>query len=130
MKKVLVKSNDQGEINITPMLDVVFIMLIFFIVSTSFVKEKGIAVHKATASANPTESNLLAAIQLKSDGIKINNQSINRDALASILVQLRTENPDIKARVYAEPDTTTGHLVQVLDQIHKARILDYAITSL
>ena len=130
MRRTIFKTDDHSEINITPMLDVVFILLIFFIVSTSFVKEKGLAIHQATASADPTESIPVAAIHLKSDGITVNSQSTSIDALGSILVQLKSENPDIKARVLADPATTAGDLVQVLDRIQQAKILDYAITSL
>jgi len=130
MRKYLFKTDDNNEINITPMLDVVFIMLIFFIVSTSFIKEKGIAINKATASTTPNETVQVAAIQLLNDGIRVNTQQTTIDALASVLAQLKAENPELKARVLAEPNTTTGDLVQVLDQIKRAEILDYAITTL
>ena len=130
MKNTQKRSNDEAEINITPMLDVVFIMLIFFIVTTTFVKEKTLPIHQASLLSTHNEKVAVAAITLQTDSIAVNNKETSIEALASVLAHLKSENPELKARVLADADTTTGDLVRVLDQIHLAEISDYAISSL
>ena len=85
---------DESEINITPMLDVVFIMLIFFIVTASFVKEAGIDVNRpeAATAVKKERANILIAISDKGE-IWINKRRIDVRAVQANVERLKAENP-------------------------------------
>ena len=113
-----VQAEEESEINITPMLDVVFIMLIFFIVTASFVKEAGIDVNKpegATAVAKE-KANILIAID--ADGlIWIDRRQVDPRAVRANIERLHAENPQGTVVIQADEDARTGALVQVMDAV-------------
>ena len=115
-------SDDEAEINITPMLDIVFIMLIFFIVTTSFVKEIGIDVNRP--SNKPVETKKLSevvAIRIDELGqIQVQNRNVDLRAVrANIESELATK-PDASVVVIADRNADAGLLVQVIDQARVA----------
>ena len=119
-----------NEVNLTPMLDVVFIMLIFFIVTASFIKEVGIDVNKPDAPPDPvpTNSSILIAIGQESD-IWIGNRLIDPRAVRANIERLRAENP--AASVVIQPDKRSSNkaLVQVMDASRAAGIYEISIAS-
>ena len=109
---------DDAGINITPMLDIVFIMLIFFIVTTSFVKEEGLEV--ARPSATPPREVVPEAgpIVVRIDGasfIILEGRILDPAAVAANLERARAEKPKSPLIVAAHPDAETDALVAVLD---------------
>ena len=124
------QDEDEQEINITPMLDVVFIMLIFFIVTASFVKEAGIDVNKpegATAVAKE-KANILIAIE--ADGtIWIDRRVVDPRAVRANIERLHAENPQGTVVSQADEDARTGALVQVMDAARLAGVYDVAIAA-
>ncbi len=114
---------DDAEINITPMLDIVFIMLIFFIVTTSFVKETGIDVSRPTASTaeQKTKGNVLIAIR-DSGEIWMNKRKIELDAVRANVERAHAENPEGSVVIIADRASETGVLVQVMDQVKLAGV--------
>jgi biopolymer transport protein ExbD len=124
------QDDDEQEINITPMLDVVFIMLIFFIVTASFVKESGIDVNKpegATAVAKE-KANILIAID--ADGaIWIDRRQVDPRAVRANIERLHAENPQGTVVIQADEDARTGVLVQVMDAARLAGVYDVAIAA-
>ena len=124
------QADDETEINITPMLDVVFIMLIFFIVTASFVKEAGIDVNKpegATAQAKE-KANILIAID--ADGaIWIDRRQVDPRAVRANIERLHAENPQGTVVIQADEDARTGVLVQVMDAARLAGVYDVAIAA-
>lgn len=100
-------TEEEGEINITPMLDVVFIMLIFFIVTASFVKEPGIQVDKplAPTALSQKQANILVAIT-PGDEIWINNQRVAEDRVRPVIEQLRADNPKGTAVIQADKESS------------------------
>lgn len=112
------------------MLDVVFIMLIFFIVTTSFVKESGIAVNTPTAeTAQRQESaNILIAIH-ESGEIWIDGRPIDVRALKAQVARMHAESPQGTVVVQSDEKAATGILVSVMDQIRLAGIEQIAVAA-
>lgn len=110
------KQEEETEIDITPMLDVVFIMLIFFIVTATFVKEAGVDVFKPTAkeAVSISAANILIAIDSK-DQVWIDGKAIDITALTANVKRLRAENPKGSVVIQADKDSTHNMLVQVHD---------------
>ncbi|GJM10994.1 MAG: biopolymer transporter ExbD [Lysobacteraceae bacterium] len=116
-------SEDDSEINITPMLDIVFIMLIFFIVTTSFVKEAGIDVSRPTASTaeQKTKGNVMIAINANGD-IWMQKRRIDLRAVRANVERAHAENPEGSVVIIADKRSETGVLVEVMDQVKLAGI--------
>ena len=121
---------EEQEINITPMLDVVFIMLIFFIVTASFVKESGIDVNKPQAqTSQPKEkANILIAIDA-SGGIWIDRRRVDPRAVRANIERLHAENPQGTVVIQADQEARTGALVKVMDAARLAGVYDVAIAA-
>jgi biopolymer transport protein ExbD len=121
---------DEQEINITPMLDVVFIMLIFFIVTASFVKESGIDVNKpeAQTSVPKEKANILIAIDA-AGGIWIDRRKIDPRAVRANIERLHAENPQGTVVIQADEDARTRDLVRVMDAARLAGVYDVAIAA-
>ena len=116
------QDDDEG-INLTPMLDVVFIMLIFFIVTASFVKEAGIDVLRpAAATADPRKSaNILVAISAKNE-IWIDNQQVKPEGVRAQIERLHAENPEGAVMIQADKSSHAETLLQVMGAATEARV--------
>lgn len=108
----------ETEIDMTPMLDIVFIMLIFFIVTTSFIKEAGVDVRRpdATTAQRQEASSIYVAIT-KEGEIWIDRQMVDLRSLRSQVERLRLENPEAAAVIQADTDARHGLVVKVMDQL-------------
>jgi len=121
---------EEGEIDITPMLDVVFIMLIFFIVTASFVKESGIEVSRpdaATTAAKP-KANILIAIN-ESGEIWINKRNVEVTQVRANIERLHAENPQGTVVIQADEEAKTKILVAVMDAARQAGIYDVSLAT-
>ena len=123
-------NNDDNEINLTPMLDVVFIMLIFFIVTATFIKETGIDVNRPDAiTPSPVDSvGVLVAISAN-DEVWIDGRMVDVRALRATIRRLHSENPLGAVVIQADEDSTNGAFVRVMDAIRQAGIDDIAIAA-
>jgi biopolymer transport protein ExbD len=121
---------DEAEINITPMLDVVFIMLIFFIVTTSFVKETGVTVSRPSASSaeKVKKGNILIAIK-DTGKVWIDKREVDIRAVRSVVEKMHAENPEGSAVIIADRGSRTGDLVTVMDQIKAAKVEKISIAA-
>lgn len=117
------KQAEEAAIDLTPMLDVVFIMLIFFIVTASFVKESGITVTKpeVTQSWLEQRASIFVAIDAN-DNIYIQRQRYDVNAVRPVIERLQAENP--KGSVVIQPDRNSSVVVyaQVQDAIKQAGV--------
>ncbi len=106
---------DEAAIDLTPMLDIVFIMLIFFIVTTSFVKESGVEINRPSASTAETvkKGNIMVAV-------RENGQ---------VWVDKRAENPESAVVIQADNESRSGLVVQVMDQIRMAGVQNISIAA-
>lgn len=122
---------DEGDqIDLTPMLDVVFIMLIFFIVTTSFVKEAGITVNQPSAETSSKQegNNILIAISPNGE-VWIDKQAVDVRALRAHVERLRAESPEAAVIIQADEEARSGLLVEVMDQVRLSGIESYAIAA-
>ncbi|MCH8098992.1 MAG: biopolymer transporter ExbD [Proteobacteria bacterium] len=122
---------DEGEeINLTPMLDVVFIMLIFFIVTATFIKESGIQVNRPdTVTAEFQEdASILIAIS-STDEIWIDRKEREPRAVRGVIERLHSENPKGSIVIQADEDSTNEMLVIVLEAAKAAGVKNVAIAS-
>ena len=124
------EESDEQEINITPMLDVVFIMLIFFIVTASFVKEAGIDVNKpqAVTSQPKEQANILIAIDADQN-VWLEGRQVDPRAVRAHIERLHSQNPQGTVVVQADENARTGILVQVMDAARLAGVYDVAIAA-
>jgi len=112
------RADDEAEINITPMLDIVFIMLIFFIVTTSFVKEKGLEVSRPSNTPPKEIKKNKGPIVVKIDAngnIMLKGRLLERKAVQANLEREKAEKPDSSLIIAAHPDAETDALVTILD---------------
>ena len=114
----------------TPMLDVVFIMLIFFVVTASFVKESGIDVDRPRAdTAEPKEhANILIAIT-ESGEVWIQKRPIDVRAVRANIERLLAENPQGSVVIQADRSSKNGLLVDVMDQARLAGVTQILIAA-
>ena len=129
MKSRYMYPTEELEINITPMLDVVFIMLIFFIVSTSFVKETGISIYRASQTQPQDNKVKVATIKLQADNITVNGIATKINGIQSLLANLKASNPGIKAQILSAKNVKTGDLVQAIHQIKINNIDGYSVST-
>lgn len=121
---------EDAEINITPMLDIVFIMLIFFIVTTSFTKETGAAINKPEAAQAVALSNGTILIGIKSNGdIWMAKQSIELREVRRMVERARGENPEGSVVIIADRGSRIGTVTQVMDQVRQAGVEGVAISA-
>jgi biopolymer transport protein ExbD len=124
------KNSEEAEINITPMLDVVFIMLIFFIVSTSFVKESGLAIFRSNQSPQPTPEVKVANIKLNNGSShSVNGIETDLGGIQALLTQFKAENPEVKVQIMSSNEIKTGDLVNVIQQVKNTKIESYSLSS-
>jgi biopolymer transport protein ExbD len=113
---------EENEINLTPMLDVVFIMLIFFIVTASFIKESGIDVNRPDApvtESKPEDANILVMINAN-DEIWIERRLIDPRAVRANIERMHAENPEGSVVIQANNKSTNKILVEVMDSARLA----------
>ena len=118
------------DIDMTPMLDIVFIMLIFFIVTTSFVKESGIDVNRPTAQTAERKERGHIIVSIKANGeIWIDKRVVDVRAIRANVARLHAENPLGSVIIAADRETKTYVLVKVMDQIRLAGISNASIAT-
>lgn len=125
------RQKGSSEINITPMIDVVFILLIFFLVTTSFVKETGVDVNRPSAQSAERQErgNILIAITDNGE-IWIENRLVDIRAVRANVERMLAENPEAAAIVTADKESRTGLLVEVVDQARLAGIGNVSIAAI
>ena len=122
---------EENEINLTPMLDVVFIMLIFFIVTASFIKEAGIDVNRPDApmtESKPEDANILVMINAN-DEIWIDRRLIDPRAVRANIERLHAENPSGSVVVQANNKSSNKILVEVMDSARLAGVYNISIAD-
>jgi|TARA_R110002072_G_scaffold283116_1_gene446424 biopolymer transport protein ExbD len=124
------QQDEDTGIDLTPMLDVVFIMLIFFIVTSSFIKEAGVEVQRPQAeTASPQDKgNILIAIT--ADGqVWMDKKVVDVRSVRAHVERMRVDQPDGAVVVQADQDARTGLVVQVMDQARLAGVHDVALAA-
>ncbi|HSM68510.1 MAG TPA: biopolymer transporter ExbD [Xanthomonadales bacterium] len=121
---------EDAEINITPMLDIVFIMLIFFIVTTSFTKETGATITKPVAEQAVALRNGTILIGVRSnDDIWMNKRLIELREVRSLVERAKAENPEGSVVIVADKESRIGVVTQVMDQVKMAGVQGISISA-
>ena len=132
MARQRIEREDQegAEVNLTPMLDVVFIMLIFFIVTASFVKEAGIDISRPSAATavRKERGNILVAITADNQ-IWIDRRQVDPRALRANIERMHAENPQGTVVIQADEKSENGLLVKVMDAARLAGVSNISIAA-
>lgn len=134
MKSGLMKKRDDdentGEIDLTPMLDVVFILLIFFIVTSVFVTEAGIDVNKPDASTAESRSQDLILIAVSGDGqIWIDGEQIDPRFIRSRFERRLAETPNASVVIQGDEAAENQHVLRILEAARDADIASVSIST-
>lgn len=123
-------SEEESGIDLTPMLDVVFIMLIFFIVTATFVKEAGVDVERPAAETAERQdlANILIAIT-ESDDIWLDGSRVDERDLVTLIKRLHAENPQGSVVIQADRESTHKTLKIVMDAVQKAGVPQVAVAA-
>lgn len=124
------QEEEENEINLTPMLDVVFIMLIFFIVTATFIKEAGIQVERpdTVTADSQDDASILIAIS-PNDDIWIDRKKRDPRAVRNILERLHAENPKGSIVIQADEESTHATLVIVMEAAKGAGVKNVSIAT-
>ncbi len=125
-----VAADDESEVNITPLIDIVFIMLIFFIVTATFVKETGIDVNKPDAPTAEVKkkANILIAIDANNN-IWLDRRKIDVRSVYPNIKRLRAENPQGSVVIQADEESKNKMLVEVMDAVRQAGVFNIALAA-
>ena len=124
------EDEEENAVNLTPMLDVVFIMLIFFIVTASFVKEAGIDVNRPSAATaeRKEKGNILVAIS-ENNQIWIDRRQVDPRALRANIERMHAENPNAAVVIQADEESKNKLLVQVMDAARMVGVKNVSIAA-
>ena len=132
MRRVLAPQyKEDSEIDLTPMLDVVFIMLIFFIVTATFVKEIGLDVNSPDKNQNVKDADKQSiVVRITSrDRIRIRGRDIDVRSVRANIERLHAENPDAPVVVQPHPESKTNTMIQVMDSARQAGVYNVSIAA-
>ena len=125
MRKIA-KEQDQGgaEIDLTPMLDVVFIMLIFFIVVASFIKEAGVEVNRPDDNQpdNPEDSTSILVEVASDNQIWMENRRVDIRAVRANIQRLLAEDPEAPVTIKVEKGAEAGIVIDVADAARESGV--------
>jgi biopolymer transport protein ExbD len=125
-----VGGEEESEINLTPMLDVVFIMLIFFIVTAVFVREPGVEIERpeATTAITPDAASIFVAITPNNE-IWIDGGVVEQAAVRAEIERLHSENPEGSVVIQSDNEASTQALIAVMDAAKQAGVAEVTIAA-
>ena len=133
MRRLRAPDEEGGnKINLTPMLDVVFIMLIFFIVTATFVKEVGLDVNQpeddTPQEPDPDKRSIIVRIT-NHDRIIIAQRTVDIRAVRANIERLSAENPEAPVVIQPHPDSTTDAMIHVMDSARQAGVYNISFAT-
>ena len=132
MRRTLINQavEDTEEPNITPMLDVVFILLIFFIVTANFIKEPGLEINRPDSETSEITENAAILIAIGAAGeIYMDGRRIDVRQVKANVIRLIAENPQGSVVIQADVKSTAEKIVAVMDEVREAGVVDISIAS-
>ncbi|MBB3183436.1 biopolymer transport protein ExbD [Halomonas fontilapidosi] len=127
-RSLAAEGGDAGEVNLTPMLDVVFIMLIFFIVTTSFIKESGVEIERPESSAASPQPDAQLMVAITAQGaIWVDGQPVDAHRVGNEVAALVSGDGGVV--IQADRKATTGLLIEVMDRIREAGVEQVAVAA-
>jgi biopolymer transport protein ExbD len=126
------REEEENEIDMTPMLDVVFIMLIFFIVTASFVNESGLGVSRTMTKDQHPPDSLNTSIVFRvseSNEITLDRRRIDIRSVRANVERLHAEKPEAKVVISSHPKAKTEIFVKISDQAREAGVYDISLST-
>ncbi len=125
------RTEEESQIDLTPMLDVVFIMLIFFIVTATFINETAINVQRPPTTEEPPDlENRNIVFQVGPNGdITLGDRRIDVRSVRANVERLRAENPEAKVIISADPKAKSEVYIKIADQSREAGIDDISLAT-
>ena len=121
---------EEEDINLTPMLDVVFILLIFFIVTANFIKEPGLEVNRPDAETSTIQENAAILIAIgANDDIWIDGRRVDVRQVKANVTKLLADNPQGSVVVQADERATADAIIKVMDQTREAGVYAISLAS-
>ena len=119
-----------AEINMAPLIDMVFILLIFFLVTTSFVKESGVFIERPVAKSAVTKEKVQMLVEITADGmVYIEGNPIDIRSIRSRMKRFLVETPGGSVVIAADRDSRTGRTIQVLDECRLAGVQNISVAA-
>ena len=119
-----------SELNITPLIDMVFILLIFFLVTTSFVKESGVTVERPQAKTATTKERASLMVGVDREGVvHIQGRTVDVRMIRTHIERFLAETPEGGVVIVADKSSATGTVIQVLDEIRLAGVKDVSLAA-
>ncbi|MGF1762902.1 ExbD/TolR family protein [Aliivibrio kagoshimensis] len=124
------KQKEEAQVDLTSMLDIVFIMLIFFIVTSSFVRESGVEVNRpqASHSSSQSEAGIFVAVTAAND-VYIDKRRVDIERVQAVLEHLSSDLPEASLVIQADKHAYNGTVVEVMDAAKGAGISKIAIAT-
>jgi biopolymer transport protein ExbD len=130
VRKTIRGGDDKVDINMGPLIDMVFLLLIFFVVTTSFVKETGIDVQKSTAATAEVKERGNIMIGLTSEGdVYMEGKKIDVRSIRPLIERALAEDPESAVVIVADKASETGDVVAVMDQCRLAGAKDVSLAA-
>ena len=121
---------EKDEPNITPMLDVVFILLIFFIVTANFIKEPGLEINRPASETAEVTENAAIIIAIGTAGeIYMDGRRIDVRQVKANVIRMIAENPQGTVVIQADEKSTADAIIDVMDEVREAGVMDISIAS-
>jgi len=120
-----------SEINITPLLDLAFVLLIIFMITTPLLESSmGLIIPSSGAKNPPVTSSQVQTISIdRNEAIRLNNQAVDLDALSSQLSELKRANPDVAVVIRPDRDLPVQKLITLMDALQRAQIMKVGIAT-
>jgi biopolymer transport protein ExbD len=130
VRNTLRGGGSEVNINMGPLVDMVFLLLIFFVVTTSFVKETGIDVQRSTAATaeRKERGNIMLAISAEGQ-VYMENKRIDVRSVRALIERALAEDPESGVVIVADKDSNTGTVVQAMDQCRLAGATNVSLAA-
>lgn len=130
MRRLQAAQEEEEDVNVTPLLDIVFIMLIFFIVTSTFIKEPGIDPERPEASTQSAQKQIAVLVAISADDeIYIDGDQVELSEVRYRVEELRRETPKGNAVLQADAGARSEMTLDVLQEIKDAGITDVVIST-
>ena len=127
-RRSMESTTDSNEVNLTPMLDVVFIMLIFFIVTTSFIKESGVEIERPEASAATPRPDAQVLVAITPEGaVWVDGKAVDVHRIGQEVAGMLSDDGAVV--IQADRASTTGLLIEVMDRLKQAGVEQVAVAA-
>lgn len=124
------RRNRAVEINMAPLIDMIFILLIFFIVTTSFVKESGVDVQRPKAASAVTQQKTNVIIAVTKEGqVFMDGRSVDIRSVRGLMERFLAETPEGSVVIAADENSRTGEVIRVLDACRLAGVQQISVAA-